>query len=234
MSITGVGKSSAIHSSWNLNRKYALIVQGGYEGHKPQEVAAIIAAILQEANFDVEISNTLDIFLDTERLRRADLIVPLWTLGVITKEQLGNLLNATASGTGLAGLHGMADGFRCEIEYQGMVGGQFLAHPGGKQITYRVHFPFPFNPLVAGIHDFIVTTEQFYLMVDPSIQVLATTYFDRVNPPLVWRPVVMPVTWTKKYGEGRVFYTSLGHSPDIVKLPQVMTMIRRGMVWAAR
>ncbi|MFC5652524.1 ThuA domain-containing protein [Paenibacillus solisilvae] len=192
-----------------------------------------MAQILREEHFNVEISDTLDVFLDTEKLKRTDLIVPLWTAGVITRDQLHNLLSAVAAGTGLAGLHGMADAFRCEIEYQGMVGGQYLEHPGD-QVTYRVHFPYPYYPLVAGIGDFFVKTEQYYLMVDPSIQVLATSYFDRVNPPLVWRPVVMPVAWIKQYGSGRVYYTSLGHSPDIVKLPQVTAMLRRGMVWAAR
>lgn len=227
-------EASISYPWWRPVRKKALIVQGGFPGHRPREIAEILARILREENFEVEIADTLDVFLDEEKLKRTDLIVPEWTAGKITEAQLKNFTNAIQNGTGLAGLHGMGDGFRCENNYQAMVGGQFLDHPGDQGTTYKVHIIEPNNPLVSGIGDFIVTTEQWYMLVDPSIHVLATSYFDQVKQPLVWRPVVMPVTWIKKYGEGRVFYTSLGHSPDIVTLPQVNTMMRRGMVWAAR
>ncbi|RCW42495.1 ThuA domain-containing protein [Paenibacillus prosopidis] len=215
--------------------KTALIVQGGYPGHYPREVAEILAGILRQEHFVVEISDTLDVFLDTEKLNRTDLIVPVWTVGTITEEQLNNLLNAVAGGTGLAGLHGgIVDAFRGEIRYQGMVGGQFVAHPGDAGVTYVVYMTDPHNPLVSGIGNFVVTSEQYYLLVDPSIQVLAVTRFDCVQPPLVWRPVTMPAAWWKMYGRGRVYVLTLGHAPETVLIPQVTEMIRRGMVWAAR
>jgi Uncharacterized protein conserved in bacteria len=224
-------------SPWKrLKRKTALIVYGGYPGHDPREVARILAQILRQEHFIVEISDSLDVFLDTEKLRRTDLIVPVWTLGTITEQQLDNLLNAVASGTGIAGVHGgIVDAFRGEVRYQGMIGGQFIAHPGEQGVTYSVCMTDPYNPLVSGIGNFVVReTEQFYVLVDPSIQVLAVTCFDRVNPPLVWRPVTMPVAWWKMYGEGKVYVLTPGHSPDIVLVPQITEMIRRGMVWAAR
>jgi type 1 glutamine amidotransferase len=216
-------------------RKKALILQGGYLPHQPKEVAEILAGLLRRENFEVEISDTLDILLDREKLMQTDLIVPDWTAGTITKEQLDSLLDAVSNGTGLAGMHGgMGDAFRCEIEYQLMVGGQFMAHPGGAGITYQVRVCNRNHPIMAGIQDFEVTTEQYYMLVDPANVVLATTCFDRVYPPEVWREVVMPVVWTKKYGKGRVFYCSLGHSLDVVTKPEVLTMMQRGMVWAAR
>ncbi|WP_127530396.1 ThuA domain-containing protein [Paenibacillus kobensis] len=212
----------------------ALIVEGGYEGHKPQEVALIVARMLSQQHFRVDIYNTLDIFSYRTKLEEADLIIPLWTMGELTPDQTRNLTDAVAAGTGLAGLHATADAFRSVIEYQAMVGGQFLAHPGGQQVTYRVHLPHPTHPLVAGIGDFCVTTEQYYMMVDPSIAVLANSCFSTPAPPLVWRPVIMPTAWIKQYGEGRIYYNSLGHSPEIVLMPQVSEMLRRGLVWAAR
>ncbi|WP_373232707.1 ThuA domain-containing protein [Cohnella sp.] len=219
-------------------RKYknALILQGGYPPHRPKEVAEILARLLrQQGNFKVEISNTLDSLLDREKLRQTDLIIPNWTAGTITEEQLRSFLDAVSNGTGVAGMHGgMGDAFRCEIDYQLMVGGQFVAHPGGAGITYEVHITHRDHPIMAGIRDFMVTTEQYYMLVDPANEVLATTYFNRVHPPEVWREVVMPVVWTKKYGKGRIFYCSLGHSLDIVTMPEVLTMMKRGMVWAAR
>ncbi|MNB81069.1 Trehalose utilization [compost metagenome] len=227
--------AAGAYSPWRKpKRKRALIVQGGYPGHQPQVVAQILAQILTEEHFEVEISDTLDVFLDAEKLARTDLIVPEWTGGELTPEQLSNFTNAVQKGTGMAGVHGMGDAFRCEIQYHAMVGGQFLAHPGDTGVTYTVHIADPNNPLVMGICDFTVTTEQWYMIVDPSIHVLTTTYFDRIKPPLIWRPVVMPVSWIKKYGEGRVYFNALGHSPEILLLPQVLTMVRRGLLWAAR
>ncbi|HTG68560.1 MAG TPA: ThuA domain-containing protein [Candidatus Udaeobacter sp.] len=216
--------------------KKALILQGGYPPHKPKEIAEILAGLLRQANFEVEISDTLDILLDQEKLRQTDLIVPDWTAGTITKEQLASLLDAVSNGgTGLAGMHGgMGDAFRCEIEYQLMVGGQFVAHPGGAGITYEVRVCNRNHPIMAGIQNFSVTSEQYYMLVDPANEVLATSCFNQARPPEVWREVVMPVVWTKKYGKGRVFYNSLGHSLDVVTKPEVLTMMQRGMVWAAR
>jgi type 1 glutamine amidotransferase len=230
----------AIHikpkSSLNVNgkRKKALIIHDGYQPHRPKEVAEILAGLLLQENFEVEMSNTLDVLLDREKLMRTDLIVPVWTLGTITREQLASFLDAVSRGTGVAGMHGgMGDAFRCEVDYQLMVGGQFVAHPGETGVTYTVRICNQQHPIMAGIRDFTVTSEQYYMLVDPANEVLATTCF-RVHPPEVWRETVMPVVWTKKYGNARIFYNSLGHSLDIVTMPEVLTIMRRGMVWAAR
>jgi len=203
----------------------ALIVQGGWEGHEPREVAEVLAQALRENGFEVEISDTLDAFKDQEKLEQLDLIVPIWTMGTIMPEQLHPLLEAVRKGTGIAGVHGgMGDAFRSEPEYQYMVGGQWVAHPGGDGVTYEVHITDVPSPITEGLKDFTVTSEHYYLHVDPGNTVLATTRFG---------DVVMPVAWTKMYGQGRVFYCSLGHSADIVRQPEVLTLVTRGMIWAA-
>ena len=205
--------------------KQALIVYGGWEGHQPKEVAHILAGALRGEGFGVEMADTLDALEDGEKLKQLHLIVPQWTMGQITPEQLNPMLDAVREGTGIAGVHGgMGDAFRDQTEYQFMVGGQWVAHPGGI-VTYLVNIGPVASDITAGIEDFEVTSEQYYMHIDPAIKVLATTRFG---------DVAMPVTWTKTYGEGRVFYSSLGHSADVVALPQVLTMVTRGMVWAAR
>ncbi len=105
-----------------------------------------------------------------------------------------------------------------------MVGGQWVAHPGGDGVTYTVHIDGEPSPITEGIEDFEVTSEQYYMHVDPAITVLATTRFG---------DTAMPVTWTKPYGKGRVFYCSLGHSAAVVRMPPVLEMVTRGMLWAA-
>jgi len=209
--------------------KQALVVQGGWDGHFPQETSAILAEALRGQGFEVEVADTLDALKDGERLRELNLIVPQWTMGRIEGDQVGPLLEAVRSGVGLAGIHGgMGDAFREQTEYQFACGGQWVAHPGGI-VTYAVHIEGAPSPITEGLSDFEVTSEQYYMHVDPAIEVLATTVFEGVGP----KPVVMPVTWTKTYGAGRVFYCSLGHTPDVLEMAPVLTMVTRGMVWAA-
>lgn len=207
--------------------KQALVVWGGWDGHQPEEVAGILGGVLREEGFQVEISDTLDSFKDAERLKSVDLIVPVWTMGKIEKEQLAPMIAAVQEGgTGIAGCHGgMGDSFRNEVEYQYMVGGQWVAHPGNDGVTYTVRIKDTAHPLTEGIEDFVVVSEKYYMHIDPAIQVHAVTDFGDVE---------MPVVWTKTYGQGKVYYCSLGHQANIVSMPQTLELMRRGMLWAAR
>ncbi|WP_077624689.1 ThuA domain-containing protein [Sediminibacillus massiliensis] len=215
--------------------KKALIFQGGWEGHEPAEVAEILAGILKEEEFDVKVTDTLAT-LEEDDLTSYDLIVPNWTQGQIAKEQLQPLMQAVESGTGLAGLHGgLGDSFRMETDYQFMVGGQWVAHPGNDGVTYQVNIKDPDHPLTEGMKDFTVVSEQYYMHVDPAVKVHATTRFPVAEGPYkVNGEVDMPVVWTKKWGEGKVYYCSLGHVAEIVRMPEVMTLMRNGFKWASR
>ena len=159
--------------------------------------------------YQTEVIETLDVFLDPEKLGKFDLIVPVWTMGTITNEQEKGLLEAVKSGVGLAGWHGgMADSFRNNTEYQFMVGGQWVAHPGNIIDYARQHHQ-PRRPDHGRPHDFAMHSEQYYMHVDPSNEVLATTTFNGTSP---WIDgTVMPVVWKRSWGRGSVFYCSLGH-----------------------
>jgi len=210
--------------------KKALIVWGGWDGHEPAQVAAIFAAELRRYGVDVTVSDTLDTFRDSALLRTMDVIVPTWTMGTIVDEQLGPLLQAVEGGAGLAGCHGgMCDTFRTMPAYQFMTGGQWVAHPGNDGvITDTDHF------ITRGAPDFDVTSEQYYMHTDPANRVLAATRFPMADGPHVPNGVVdMPVAWTKYYGQGRVFYCSLGHHADVVAQPEVVRLCVRGLLWAA-
>ncbi len=215
--------------------KKALIFQGGWEGHEPAEVAGILADILQEEKFETKITGSLQT-LERDDLSGYDLIVPNWTQGEIDDEQLMPLLEAVASGTGLAGLHGgLGDSFRRATDYQFMVGGQWVAHPGNDGVEYIVRINDPGHPLTHGMKDFTVVSEQYYMHVDPAVNVHAVTTFPVADGPHAGNGKVdMPVVWTKKWGSGKVFYCSLGHATDIVRMPEVTAMMRNGFNWAAR
>jgi len=210
----------------------ALIVWGGWEGHEPETFAGLCAGMLRDAGLTVELSSSLDALADGGSLKRLRLIVPIWTMGEIAPEQLEGLLDAAASGVGVAGFHGgMGDAFRAATDYQFMVGGQFVAHPDGIK-EYEVTIADRESEITRGLDDFRVTSEQYYMHVDPSNHVLATTVFDPASAPWV-AGVVMPVAWTRRWGNGRVFYSSLGHAPAELDVPEARELLRRGMLWAA-
>jgi type 1 glutamine amidotransferase len=192
----------------------------------------IFAPWLEKKGYNVELSDTLDTYLDKEKMKKFDLIIPTWTQGTITKEQEKGLLTAIKSGIGVAGWHGtMGDSFRNNVEYQFMVGGQWVAHPGGI-IDYKVNIVDQEDQITKGLNDFKMHSEQYFMHVDPSIKVLATTTFSGKYAPWI-EGTVMPVVWKKKYGKGRVFYTSLGHVAKDWEVPEALTIMKRGMLWAS-
>jgi len=206
--------------------KKALIVWGGWDGHQPKEVGEIFAQLLRKEQFEVVVSDTLDAYKDAELMASLDLIVPVWTMGTIEQDQLRPLLDTVKAGCGIAGCHGgMGDSFRNDVEYQFMVGGQWVAHPGNDGVVYDVKMKDPADELTSGIGDFTVSSEQYYMHVDPAVKVHAVTHFGDVE---------MPVVWTKNWGQGRVYYNSLGHQANIVEMPQTLELMRRGFLWAAR
>jgi hypothetical protein len=213
----------------------ALIVWGGWDGHQPREVAEVFRDLLVKEKFDVEVSDTLDAFADEAKLKRLRLIVPVWTMGKITPEQLKPVLEAVKSGVGIAGCHGgMCDSFREATDWQFMTGGQWVAHPGNDGVAHRVKMGPVKSKITKGIANFGVKSEQYYMHVDPAVKVLATTRFPTADGPHTGNgPVDMPVVWTKMYGKGRVFYNSLGHQANIVTMPPVLELMRRGFLWAA-
>ncbi len=213
--------------------KSALFVCGGWEGHESEKCARIFAPFLEDKGYEVEISKTLDSYLDEEKMRSLDLIVPIWTMGSITEEQEKGLIGAVEGGVGLAGWHGgMADSFRESINYQFMVGGQWVAHPGNI-IDYTVNITNHEDPITAGLRDFKMHSEQYYMHVDPANEVLATTTFSGEHTPWIEGNVI-PVVWKRQWGQGRVFYSSLGHVAKDFDVPEAKELVQRGMLWASR
>ena len=212
--------------------KKALIVWGGWDGHEPEQCAHILRGMLQEEGFSVELADKTAAFADPG-LHDLGLIIPIYTMSKIEKDEVDNLCAAVRGGVGLAGYHGgMCDAFRDQVEYQFMCGGQWVAHPGNI-IDYRVNIIAKNDPVMAGLTDFAVRSEQYYMHVDPANEVLATTTFNGEYADWI-DGHVMPVVWKKRYGKGRVFYSSLGHQAHEFKVPEMATIIRRGKVWAAR
>jgi type 1 glutamine amidotransferase len=216
--------------------KKALIVCGGWEGHEPVQVSAFFKELLEKNGFEAEISTTLEAYDDLKKLLKLHLIVPVWTGGTLTREQTKAVVAAVAAGVGMAGVHGgMCDAFRGNVQWEFMTGGTWVSHPGGAGNEYEVNIKNSTSPIVKDIKDFHVKSEQYYLHVDPSVEVLASTRFPVVEG---WHSpngyFDMPVVWTRRWGAGKIFYSSVGHLCSNLTVEPVTTIMARGFLWAAR
>ena len=210
----------------------ALIVWGGWSGHEPEECAAIYRRWLHEDGFSVRVETDPEVFADPA-IKDLSLIVPCVTMGTVSRDAANNLAAAVEGGVGMGGHHGtMGDSFHDSPVYQFITGGQWVSHPGNV-VDYTVDVVKGDDPIMQGIKSFPYTSEQYYMHVDPGVEVLATTTFSGEHASWI-KGVVMPVVWKKMYGAGRVFYSSLGHRATEFENPNMATMLRRGINWAAR
>ena len=210
--------------------KKALILFGGWDGHEPKETAYIAKEILEKENFNVDLDSSLDTLLKPET-KDYNLIIINYTMSEITGEQSNALANLVKSGVGLSGWHGgLGDAFRIDTQFQYIVGGQFVNHPDNI-CDYKVNVV-PNDEFLKGIEDFEMHSEQYYCHIDPAVNVHAVTVYKHSQDPWV-NNVVMPVVWTKMYGLGKVFYSSLGHVASDFSEP-VKEILRRGFIWAAK
>ena len=223
---------SNISLTQDLNNKNVLVIWGGWEGHKPNLFASHVEKWLISQNANYQINNSLNAYDNLKELIKYDLIIQSVTLGQISENQEANLVKAVRSGVGIAGAHGgLADSFRNNTNYQFMIGGQFVKHPGGK-VKFKINMLD--DKLTEGLDDFEIFTEQYYLHYDPNIEIIANTKFNGETFPWI-EDVVMPVSWKKTYGKGKVFYLSIGHDPNEFMMHEDgWKLLTRGFVWASR
>ncbi|WP_421732837.1 ThuA domain-containing protein [Cellulomonas sp.] len=215
-------------------QRRALVVRGGWDGHAPEEAAELFVPFLREHDFDVVVEGSLEAYADPDLMAATDLVVQCWTMGDILADELRGLRTAVAAGTGLAGWHGgIVDSFRVATDYLQLVGAQFAAHPGGALVEHTISVTGD-HPIVEGVHDFTLRSEQYWLLTDPLNEVLATTTITP-GPDDPWhRPVTSPAVWTRRWGAGRVFVCAPGHLLADLEVPAVRTIIERGLLWASR
>lgn len=214
--------------------KKALITWGGWDGHEPEACSRIFEKELKANDYEVVLTDSMDCYTDKSLMSSLDLIVPVWTMSEISDEQWKGLKETVLAGCGIAGWHGgMGDSFRQNVEYQFMVGGQWVAHPGGV-IDYTIQITSE-DPVVAGYKELQMHSEQYYMHTDPSNEVLATTTFKGDQEGIDWiKGTVMPVIWKRMYGKARVFYSSIGHVASDFEVPGTTEIMTRGMLWASR
>lgn len=217
----------------SLKDRNILFIWGGWNGHEPEKFANFLVPWMEEQGAIVTVFNSLEPYADKELMDSIDLILQVYTMSKITKEQVKGLMETVKNGAGMAGWHGgMCDAFRQNTEYQFMTGGQWVAHPGGI-IDYEVNIINHEDDVTIGLKDFKMHSEQYFMHVDPNVKVLATTTFTGEHANWI-DGCIMPVVWKKMYGKGRIFYTSLGHNLNhVTEVPEALEIITRGIKWAS-
>jgi len=216
----------------SLAGRKILYAYGGWEGHEPLQSLDVFIPWLEKEGAEVEVVNSLEPYADSDYMSGVDLIIQTFTMAKISGAQEKGLLKAVKEGCGLAGWHGgLCDSFRQNTEYQFMTGGQWVAHPGGV-IDYQVQVCDHEDPVTRGLSDFDMHSEQYYLHVDPNMKVLATTTFSDEHANWIGA-CTMPVVWKKMYGQGRIFYSSLGHVMKDFEVPEALEIMHRGIRWAS-
>jgi type 1 glutamine amidotransferase len=210
---------------------------GGWPGHSPSQIGAWTRGILDELGHQVD--ETSDMFALDADLTGYDLIILGWnnalTTEDLTEAQEAALLGAVEGGTGVAAWHGAAAAFRSSLAYHFLLGGDFIEHPAGEGYPqpYDVTIVDHDHPITAGVGDFSVASEQYYMHVDPNNHVLAETTFTGEHLPWL-AGHRMPQAWVRRWGGGRVFYHAIGHTVADLDDPDVRRLTARGIAWAAR
>lgn len=229
--------------------KRALIVRGGWDGHQPVETTDSFLPFLGEHGYEVRVEDETTVYTDPEYMAGVDVVIQTNTMNTIAGDELRGLIAAVKDGTGLAGWHGgIADSYRSSSDYLQLIGGQFACHPpkaapdglAGEAADNFVRHTIDIvperaaHPIVAGITDFELTTEQYWVLSDDYNDVLATTTLAARDFDPWHRPVTCPAVWTRLWGEGRVFVSTPGHDLATVSDQNVRTIIERGILWASR
>lgn len=215
-------------------RRRALVVRGGCDGSRPVQTTNLFVPFLREHGFEVLVEDSLEVYEDDDLLLATDLIVQCWRQGDITSGETAGLIAAVRAGTGFAGWHGgVVDAFRDDLDYQLMTGGKFVMHPPDPG-PHRVHLApgHADHPVIAELDDFDVDTDLCWTLNDPLNDVLATV---TVGPDDTrHRPAAIPAVWTRTWGKGRVFVSTVGRDPHDFTSPYVRTLTERGLLWASR
>ncbi|KRV49799.1 hypothetical protein AQ490_19080 [Wenjunlia vitaminophila] len=214
--------------------RQALVVRGGWDGNHPVQTTNLFMSFLRENGFRILVEDCLEVYEDEDLLVETDLIVQCWTRGDITAGESAGLIAAVRAGTGFAGWHGgVVDAFREDLDYQLLIGGKFLTHQQGPG-RHRIHLTAEHadHPVIAGLDDFDIHAEPYWTLNDPLNDVLATVTFDADDTRQ--RSTSIPAAWVRTWGKGRVFVSTVGHSPDDFRNPHVRTLTERGLLWASR
>ena len=227
--------------------KKAIFVRGGRPAHQPVETTEHFRGFLEAQGYEISVSDSPAIYADAEFMASVDLIIQCIE-SEIDEASVQGLTQAVENGTGLIGWHGgVLVGFtQSEPNYQ-LIGAKFVAHPGkpageriGNESDFFIQHKIEFTSLgkedeiTRGFSDIELETEQYWLLADSYMKVLATTTQSAHHSDPWKTPVTSPAIWSRQWGKGRIFICSPGHNLKVVSHPSITRIIQNGAIWATR
>jgi uncharacterized protein len=184
------------------------------------------------------VTNTEDVAAFTPENLRGYRAVMFFTTGELpmSDAQKAALLDFVRSGGGFIGVHSATDTFYEWPDYGRLIGGYFNEHPWRQKVTVTVAEPksplvgflppsFAISDEIYQIRDFDAAGSQVLLRLDPSS-------VDLKAPNVRPQPYGWPLAWTRPYGQGRVFYTALGHEEAVWRDPRYQLILANAITWA--
>ena len=173
-------------------------------------------------------------WLEPERLATFDAVV-FYTTGElpVAPAVLDNLVEWVAGGGAFTGIHSAADTLYEFGPYGDMLGGVFDGHPWTQEVRVRVEDAG--HPATTELGDsFTIDDEiyQFRAFRRHPVRVLLSVDPDSVDLSRGSRPDGdYALAWCRDYGSGRVFYTALGHRPEVWRDPRFKNLLLGGIGW---
>jgi type 1 glutamine amidotransferase len=187
-----------------------------------------------------EVTSTEDTSeFSTENLKRYAAVM-FYTTGELPMSgaEKTALLNFVRSGRGFIGVHSVTDTFYSWPDYLDLIGGYFNGHPWHQAVTIEVVDPqdllvaflgnaLQFEDEIYQISDFDYRGSHVLLRLDQSSVDLSKAGVHQ-------RFYGWPLAWTRFYGEGRVFYTALGHEPLVWQDARYQRILTNAILWSMR
>jgi len=205
----------------------------------PSLVEQTLAQWGQDEGFDAVLSRDTAEF-EPDRIARFAGVL-LYTTGdlPLTPPQRTAFLAAIEAGMGVVGVHSATDTFYSWPEYGALIGGYFDGHPWHEKVRVRVeNRSHPATRLLGANFDIVDEIYQFRAPYDRArvsvLLSLDTESVDLARPDVRRTDRDFALAWTREQGRGRVFYTALGHRPEVWSDPRFGAHLRGGIAWALR
>ena len=148
------------------------------------------------------------------------------------------LLAYARSGRGFLGVHSATDTFYMWLQYRDLIGGDFDGHPWHQKV--KVGVVDPASPLIAFLGGSFEIADEIYQIRDFDVQGshvllrLDESSVDLSREGVHRHGYGWPLAWTRFYGQGRVFYTALGHEEAVWRDPRYQRILVNAILWAIR
>ena len=217
---------------------------GAYEAVISDDLANFESETLATFDTVLMLNSTGDIFMPNRKQRKKFNDEEWQWLSDRNKRLIANLVSYVEEGGGLAGIHAATDACKGDHNYTETIGGIFDGHPWRADFDVTIEVTEPDHainkPVFEGLEDFQIKDEIYQFAkgtaTPEKLRILLNLDPERSDKPTGKNKPNgrsdFPVAWVQKVGEGRVFYSSLGHNNEIYWNPLILKHYLAGIQFA--